>query len=50
MLIYLQVIETEEDKTSLKTYTRNIVALCIMSLTSACIMNKTQRTQYIMHL
>ena len=49
MLIYLQVIETEEDKNKFEDIYQKYRGL-IMSLTSAYIMNKTQRTQYIMHL
>lgn len=48
MLIYLQVIETEEDKNKFEDIYQKYRGL--MSLTSAYIMNKTQRTQYIMHL
>lgn len=50
MLIYLQVIETEEDKSKFETYTENTADLCTTLPTDVYTMSKTQKMQYIMHL
>ena len=47
MLIYLQTIETEEDKNKFEDIYREYRGLSITSPTSVCTMNKMQRMWYI---
>lgn len=47
MLIYLQTIETEEDKSKFEDIYREYRGLMYYAPISVCTMNRMRRTQYI---